>query len=133
MNRLFAIILLSLSCIYLQAQNDLGGIGQWRGHFNNHSIKKVVKGDYVYAASPYQIIALDNKNPIHWIDKSTGLNDIDIEQIAWDENQEQLIISYAYIYIYFIKGFNVFNIYAIQITNLYPFRKINRIYVYTIF
>jgi ligand-binding sensor domain-containing protein len=129
MNRLFAIILLSIACIDLQAQNDLGGIGQWRGHFNNHSIKNVVKGDYIYAASPYQIIALDNKNPIHWIDKSTGLNDIGIEHMAWDENQEQLIITYANSNIDIVKGDNVFNINAIQLTNLYPFRKINSIQV----
>ena len=130
MNKFFAILCLSLSYIYLHAQNNISGIGQWRGHYNNQRIKNVVKGDYVYAASPYQIIVFDNKNPIHWIDKSTGLNDIGIEHLAWDKNQEQLIITYANSNIDILKGDDIFNINAIQLTNLFPLKQINGIHVF---
>ena len=44
------------------AQNTLGAIGQWRAHFNNRHIEHVVNaGEYIYAASPYQVIRIDNK------------------------------------------------------------------------
>jgi ligand-binding sensor domain-containing protein len=128
MNRLLTILLLFFF-IELAAQNNLGGIGQWRGHFNNHSIRQVVKGDYIYAASPYQIIKYENTNPINWMDKSTGLNDIGIEHLAWDKNQEQLIITYANSNIDIVNGDQIFNINDIQLTNLYPFRQINGIHV----
>jgi hypothetical protein len=111
MNRLLTIILLFIFS-EIVAQNDLGGIGQWRGHFNNHSIRNVIKGDYLYAASPYQIIKFENKNPINWFDKSTGLNDIGIEHIAWDKNQEQLIITYSNSNIDIVNGDEIFNINA---------------------
>ena len=129
MNKFFTIILLFIFS-EIVAQNDLGGIGQWRGHFNNHSIRNVIKGDYIYAASPYQIIKFENTNAINWLDKSTGLNDIGIEHIAWDKNQEQLIITYSNSNIDIVNGDEIFNINAIQLTNLYPFRQINSIRVY---
>ena len=128
MTRLFFILLLFLINT-VNAQNNLGGIGQWRGHFNNHSIRNVIKGDFIYAASPYQIIKYENENPINWIDKSTGLHDIGIEHIAWDFSQKQLIITYSNSNIDIINGDQIFNINDIQITNLFPFHKINGIYV----
>ena len=124
MKKLIIIILLII-CNYIYGQNNLGGIGQWRGHFNNQSIRQVIKGDYVYAASPYQIIKFEKNNAINWIDKSTGLNDIGIEHTAWDKNQEQLIITYSNSNIDIVNGDDIFNINAIQLTNLYPFRQIN--------
>ena len=128
MTRIHFILLLFLINT-VNAQNNLGGIGQWRGHFNNHSIRNVIKGDFIYAASPYQIIKYENENPINWIDKSTGLHDIGIEHIAWDFSQKQLIITYANSNIDIISGDQIFNINDIQLTNLYPFHKINRIFV----
>jgi len=128
MKRIFTIILLFV-VVVIHAQNDIGGIGQWRGHFNNHNIRQVIKGDYIYAASPYQIIKFENTNAINWMDKSTGLNDIGIEHIAWDKNKEQLIITYSNSNIDIVNGDEIFNINAIQLSNLYPFRQINGIYV----
>lgn len=128
MKKLIIIILLII-CNYIYSQNNLGGIGQWRGHFNNQSIRQVIKGDYVYAASPYQIIKFEKNNAINWIDKSTGLSDIGIEHAAWDKNQEQLIITYSNSNIDIVNGDEIFNINAILLTNLYPFRQINGIYV----
>ena len=70
-------ILFSVFAIFSNAQNRLGPIGQWRAHFDNHSVEHVVKGEnYIYAASPYQVIRIDNKQNRYWIDKTNGLSDI---------------------------------------------------------
>jgi len=122
-------ILFCLLCIFSNAQNKLGAIGKWRAHFDNHSIQQVVKGDYLYAASPYQIIRTDGvKN--NWIDKTTGLSDIQIKQLAWDENGQQLIVVYANSNVDILKGDLVYNINAIQLTSLFPDKKVNALRVY---
>lgn len=124
-------ILFAALVISSNAQNKLGPIGQWRAHFDNHSIQHVVKGGaFVYAASPYQIIRINNRNQHYWIDKSNGLSDIHIRQLAWDENEAQLIVAYDNSNIDILNGDEVYNINAVQLTNLYPDKKINAIRVY---
>jgi hypothetical protein len=113
------------------AQNKLGPIGQWRAHFDNHSIEHVVKGGaFIYAASPYQIIRINNRNQRYWIDKTNGLSDIHIRELAWDDNEAQLIIAYENSNIDILNGDEVYNINAVQLTNLYPDKKINGIRTY---
>ena len=112
------------------AQNKIGAIGQWRGHYDNHSIRHIVKGDYIYAASPHQIIRIGSNQQKEWIDKSNGLNDIGISQLAWDPIQNQLIIAYENSNIDILKGDQVFNINDIQLTNLFSDTKINDIYIF---
>jgi hypothetical protein len=124
-------ILFSVFAIFSNAQNRLGPIGQWRAHFDNHSVEHVVKGEnYIYAASPYQVIRIDNKQNKYWIDKTNGLNDINIGELAWDENQKQLIIVYKNSNIDIINGDQVYNVNAIQLSTLFGDKKINAIYVY---
>jgi ligand-binding sensor domain-containing protein len=125
--KLVLTILFSLLYFLGATQNKLGGIGQWRGHYDNHQIKRVIKGDYIYAASPYQIVKIEGNSIVNWIDKTTGLHDINIENITWDKEQQQLIISYANANIDILKNENIYNINALQLTNLYPDKKINDI------
>jgi hypothetical protein len=97
----------------------------------SESIQHIVKGgDYVYAASPYQIISIDSKKNNYWIDKTNGLSDININHLAWDEIQQQLVIIYANSNIDILKGDQIFNINAIQLTELYPDKKINAVRIY---
>jgi ligand-binding sensor domain-containing protein len=122
---------LSILCLPFigNTQNKLGGIGQWRGHYDNHSVQQVVKGDVLYAASPYQIIGIDANMHKTWIDKTTGLHESTIQQLTWDPILNQLIIGYTNSNIDILKGDQVFNLNAIQLTNLYPDKKINSIQV----
>jgi hypothetical protein len=40
-------ILFTFLLVGAKAQNKLGSIGQWRAHFDNHSIQHIIKGgDY---------------------------------------------------------------------------------------
>lgn len=113
------------------AQNKLGPIGQWRAHFNNQQIEHVVNtGQYIYTASPYQVIRIDNKKNNYWIDKSNGLSDINISQLAWDADQQQLIIAYQNSNIDLLNGDQVYNLNAIQLSTLFSDKKINAIQVY---
>lgn len=123
--RKIAFILFLLFSIVSNAQNPIGGIGQWRGHYDNHQIQSIVQGDGIYAASPYQIIKFDEKQTPSWIDKSTGLHDIGITKLAWDSTDQQLIVIYANSNIDVVNGDQVYNINAIQQTNLYANKQIN--------
>ena len=116
-------------CIFTwgQAQNPLGGIGQWRSHYSNRNIQHIVEGDDIYVASQNQIIKLDQKLNLSWIDKSTGLHDIGIASLTWDGNNKQLLVTYQNSNIDILQGDQVFNINAIQLTSLYPNKKINSI------
>lgn len=117
-------------CTLLNAQNKLGAIGQWRGHFDNHSVQQIVKGDLLYVASPFQIIGIDSLQNKTWIDKTTGLNEVAIQLLAWDPTQNQLLISYGNSNIDILKGDQVFNLNAIQLSSQFPNHTINAIHVY---
>jgi ligand-binding sensor domain-containing protein len=110
-------------------QNPLSGIGQWRTHFDNHSFHQVLKGDAIYTASPYQIFRLQGDKS-YSIDKSNGLSDIGIQQIAWDQNLQQLVVIYNSSNIDFVKEDQVFNLNSIELSTLYPDRKINAFHLY---
>jgi ligand-binding sensor domain-containing protein len=110
-------------------QNPLSGIGQWRTHFDNHSFHQVLKGDAIYTASPYQIFRLQGDKS-YSIDKSNGLSDIGIQQIAWDQNEQQLVVIYNSSNIDFVKEDQVFNLNSIELSTLYPDRKINAFHIY---
>lgn len=129
MKGLLTILLMGCTSL-LQAQNPIGGIGQWRSHYDNHRIQNVIEGEYIYVAGPDQIIRIDEQQNITKIDKSTGLHDIDIANLAWDPNNKQLIVVYKNSNIDVIKGDQVYNINAIQLTNLYPNNHIYSIKVF---
>ena len=126
MKRIFTIVLLIATTVS-NAQNKLGAIGQWRGHYDNHSVRNIVKGDYIYAATPFQIIKLDNNGVVNWIDKTNGLHDINITHLAWDNSEGQLIVTYLNGNIDIVKADQVYNINALQLTSLYGDKKINSI------
>jgi hypothetical protein len=109
------------------AQNKLGAIGEWREQYNNKSVQHLIKGDKVYGATTHQLFSIDNKNNIEWLGKSTGLNEIGIAAMAWDELEQQLVIAYNNSNIDIISGDNIYNINDIVLSNLYPNKKINDI------
>ena len=125
----FATILCMAIAFCTNGQNPLSGIGQWRTHFDNHSFLQVLKGDAIYTASPYQIFRLQGDKS-YSIDKSNGLSDIGIQQIAWDHNEQQLVVIYNSSNIDFVKEDQVFNLNSIELSTLYPDRKINAFHIY---
>ncbi len=125
---LLLFVLLSQTII-ANSQNELGPIGQWREHYNNKSIFHVVKGDKIYGASRGQVFSVDSKKQVELYGKSTGLNEVGIATMAWDDLQQQLVIAYNNSNIDIIKEDEIFNVNAIAISNLYGNKKINDIQI----
>ena len=115
--------------IFANSQNTLGPIGQWREHYNNKSVFHVVKGDKIYGATRGQVFSVDSKKQVELFGKSTGLNEVGIAAMAWDDLQQQLVIAYNNSNIDILKGDQVFNVNAMAISNLYGNKKINDIQI----
>lgn len=96
--RITILLFIFLPTIYSFGQNKLGGIGQWREHFNNRSVIQIGIANFkngqnkIIGASSQQIFSIGAKNSIELSGKSTGLNDVAIACTAWDEEQSQLIL-----------------------------------------
>ncbi len=116
-------------------QNELGGIGQWREHFNNLAVIQLgnvnsASSEYkILGASNQQVFFLSEKNKIKLAGKSTGLHDVSISCTAWDEEVGQLIVAYNNSNIDIIKGDQVYSITDLLLSNLYSNKKINHIYL----
>lgn len=130
------LLLIFLPTIHSLGQNKLGGIGQWREHFNNRSVIQIGIANLkngqnkIYGASSQQVFSIDAKKNIELSGKSTGLNDVAIACTAWDEEQEQFIIAYKNSNIDIIQGDQVYAITDLLISNLFASKKINQIYVF---
>lgn len=125
------VLLLILYCLVItktNAQNAIGSIGTWREHYNNATIQQVIKGDQYYVASKNQVIAYnESTGQIAYIGKSSGLHEIGIQTIAWDSQEEQLIIAYTNSAIDIIKGDQVYLINDIKTTALFNNKQIKNI------
>ena len=116
-------------------QNQLGGIGQWREHFNNRSIIQIglatIKNgeNKIVGASTEQVFSIAAKNNIELAGKSTGLHDVSIACAAWDDEQSQYIVAYTNSNIDIIKGDQVYAITDLLLSNSYASKKINQIYL----
>ena len=125
------VLLLILYCLVItktNAQNAIGSIGTWREHYNNATIQQVIKGDQYYVASKNQVIGYnESTGQIAYIGKSSGLHEIGIQTIAWDSQEEQLIIAYTNSAIDIIKGDQVYLINDIKTTALFNNKQIKNI------
>jgi len=124
---LIIFILLFHNATLSQAQSNFGAIGQWREQYNNKSVQHIIQGDKIYGATTHQLFSIDNKKNIELLGKSTGLHEIGIAALAWDELEQQLVIAYKNSNIDIIKGDNIFTINDMVLSNLYANKKINDI------
>ena len=129
-------LILSISfAIISSGQNELGGIGQWREHFNNRSVTQLAIANSsngnkkIIGATTQQVFSITATNKVALLGKSTGLHDISIACSAWDDAQSQLIIAYNNSNIDIVKGDQVYAITDLLLSNLYPSKKINHIYL----
>ena len=126
--RIAFLILCCFSIIKTNAQNSIGAIGTWREHYNNFNIQQVIKGDQYYIASKNQLIVYnETTGKIGFLGKSDGLHEIGIQTIAWDAQNEQLIIAYTNSAIDIVKGDQVYLINGIKNTSLFNNKEIKSI------
>lgn len=114
----------------IAAQLQLGPVGTWRAHFSNESIQQVIKGDQLYIAGANQIIQIDAKKEITYLNTTTGLHAIGIHKIAWHPIENQLVIAYKNSRIDIVQGDQVTLIDDIQVSNLYSDKIINDLIVF---
>jgi hypothetical protein len=81
--------------IAIFSQNLIPPIGQWREHLNYQQTIQVIKGDKIYCATNTNLFSLNNDNDIQRYSKVTGLNDIGVQCIGWDQTTQQLVVAYA--------------------------------------
>lgn len=86
------LIFISDSCF---SQNPIPPIGQWREHLNYQNTIQVIKGDQLYCATATNVFSVNDKQEITRYSKVTGLNDINVQCIGWDETTQQLLIAYT--------------------------------------
>ncbi len=109
------------------AQLQLGPVGSWRAHFSNESIRQVIKGDQLYLTAKNQIIQIDAKSQISYLNTTNGLHHIGIAKIAWHPAEKQLIIAYNNSQLDIVQGDQVTLIDDIGNTNLFVDKAINAI------
>lgn len=128
--RTLFLILCSFIIHKTKAQNSIGAIGTWREHYNNTVVKQIIKGDQYYIATKNQIVLYnETKNEINFLGKSNGLHEIGIQTIAWDPQNEQLIIAYTNSAIDIVKDDQVYLINSIKTTSFYNNKQIRNIKV----
>lgn len=77
------------------AQSNLPILG-WRTHFSyNNVIALADGGERTFAATENAIFYVDrDENSLNFINKNTGLSDVGIGALAYDQNSDRLIIAY---------------------------------------
>lgn len=103
-------------------------IGQWREHLNYQKTIQVLKGDQIYCATESALFGIDEKNEITRYSKISGLHDIGISCIGWDDFSQQLIIAYLNSNLDIIDGSIFRNLPDILNSRVNGNKKINSIY-----
>lgn len=124
-NILFALLLFASK---VTAQKDPVPIGQWRDHLNYQNTIQVVKGDKIYTATEAAIFSIDKDSEISRYNKINRLSDIGVQQIAWDELDQQLIVAYKNSNLDILKNDLTINLSDIQKSNIAGDKRINAIY-----
>ena len=125
---IFLLFIIHYSPFTSTAQNPITPIGYWREHLNYQSTIQVVKGDKIYCATVNNIFSVDANNEAVRYSKVTGLNDLGVSCIAWDDVNQQLVIAYNNSNIDLLKGDNVYNIGDIKRSTIIGNKTINNIY-----
>lgn len=122
------IIALLLLVGNITAQKAPVPIGQWREHLNYQNTFQVVKGDKIYAATEAALFSVDTDSEISRYTKINRLSDIGVQQIGWDETNQQLIVAYKNSNLDFLKNDLTKNLSDIQKSSIAGDKRINAIY-----
>ena len=127
---IIALLLSGCFCHYVSlAQSTLQPIGQWREHLSyNNAIQVVSAGTKVFCATINNVYSVDATNTIERFSKVTGLNDIGVSAIGFDEASRQLVVVYNNSNVDVIKDRVVKNISDIKRSTLSGNKNISSVY-----
>ena len=125
----FAIIILG-SCLMLASPSKAQAppIGQWREHLNYRPAIQVIKADQIYCATATNLFAVDAQDEMQRFSKMTGLSDIGVSCIGWDDLSSQLVIAYNNSNIDVLKKQSVTNIGDIKRSSIAGNKSIHHIF-----
>lgn len=126
-SKLFVCFLLQLFNNNIFSQNNLQPIGQWRDHLPYQNAIQVVQGDKLYCTTQYNVFSVI-QNDIQRYSKSSGLNDILVNVIGWDDASQQLVIAYKNSNLDILKGNIIKNIGDIKRSNVVGNKTIYSVY-----
>jgi Two component regulator propeller len=91
------LVLCCLLICSLRAAAQLQPIGDWREHLPyGNTVALTASADKIYAATPFAIFSIDpSDNTIERQSKVTGLSEVGVSTIAYDQVNEQLLIAYT--------------------------------------
>ena len=126
---IFNLLLLLIIQSGLNAQIQLGPIGSWRAHFSNESIKQVIYGDQLYIAAKNQVISINAKQELAYLNTTNGLHSIGIHKIEWNPLGNQLVVVYKNNRVDILQGDQVTLIDDIEQSTLFSNKKINDLFI----
>lgn len=123
----FYCLLFSIFCLlnFLQAQQP---IGYWREHLPFQNAIQVVNGDKIYCATKYAAFSIDADGELQRYTKVSGLNDIGVNCIQYNDATQQLVIAYNNSNVDIVKGDIVKNIGDIKRSTITGNKTINSIF-----
>jgi hypothetical protein len=128
--RIIAQILGVLSFYHAQSQLLQQPIGEWREHLPYNSTIAVAAGDgKIFAATPYSVFSVTlGDRHIERMSRITGLSETGISTLAFDENNNKLVIAYGNSNLDIIHRADVHNIPDIKRDNVSGDKNIYGIY-----
>ncbi len=124
----FMTFLFSINAQSSHSQNPIPPIGQWREHLNYQNTIQVIRGDNLYCATNNNLFIVDDKNELERISKISGLTDIGVRNIGWDNLTGQLLIAYNNSNVDVLKGNTIRNIGDIKRSTIQGNKSINQVY-----
>ena len=123
-----AIVYIFFTAFITYSQEALQPIGQWREHLPyQNTIQVVATPNKIFAATIYNVFSVEGETITRY-SKTTGLNDIGVNAIAWDETSQQLVIGYTNSNLDILKDRNVRNIGDIKRSTVSGDKTIYHIY-----
>ncbi|MCF8303969.1 MAG: T9SS type A sorting domain-containing protein [Bacteroidales bacterium] len=105
------------------------GIGEWRDHLPyNRTVAVTEVGEKIYAATPYSLFYYNKSdNSVQRLTKISGLSDVGISTIRYNEYNESILIAYSNTNLDVIKGNTIINISDIERKSILGNKTINNI------
>lgn len=132
MNRYQHIFLLTFNLITigLFAQSEIE-IGQWKSYLPNINAEFITQSpEKIICGTSLSLFTIDKQDgSIEYLSKVEGLTETGLQNIAYDEFNDQLVIAYDNSVVDFVKGADVFPVFDIKENSNFVDRKINDIFI----
>ena len=129
--RFIRVILINILLVLL-LKTSLGQgipIGSWRVHLPYNKVIAVAEAENrIYAATPYSLFYFDKSdNSLQRFSKVSGLSDVNISAIHYNNQNKTLVIAYSNTNIDLLKNDNIMNIPDIKLKSIPGKKTINNI------